>query len=100
VRQGEQPRDEAMPKALQAIVKATVAPYRYARALAFRGRAAAAGEGGFGDGNNCQAVAIGPFHPIPSAPTLEITFKCQYETAVENRTQHNRFLLRSTYRLW
>jgi hypothetical protein len=54
----------------------------------------------FGDGNNRQAVAIGPFSSDTIRPDTGITFKCQYETAVENRTQHNRFLLRFTYRLW
>lgn len=53
-----------------------------------------------GDGNKGQAVAIGPFVRYHPSPNFGITFKWQYETEVENRTQGNRFILQFMYRLW
>lgn len=53
-----------------------------------------------GDGNKGQVFAIGPFVRYHPSPDWGVTFKWQYETAVENRTQGNRFILQLTYKLF
>ena len=52
-----------------------------------------------GDGRRGQVVAIGPFIRYHPSKDFGVTLKWQSESAVENRTQGNRFLLQFTYGL-
>jgi len=50
-----------------------------------------------------QQLPGGRHRPLPPITIRLDTgnhIQCQYETAVENRTQGNRFLLQFTYGLW
>lgn len=51
-------------------------------------------------GNRGQAVAVGPFIRYHPDKDWGITFKWQWETSVENRTEGNRFFLQFALKLW